>query len=238
MPYANEELQAMIVGILSADYSQKSERSSAILKVLGNIEDEQQKIWALTYALKNFGAIDNSGEVAKDERMSDEKFSEIQERIGLDLRRAFHSWIRKNPPEDELAGRILRYFQTELKDGEEKSVALAIILMDRHIPYVQIPDVLLNIGASPAEIREAMEGEKFDVTAKEDAILIQNIVRRKHLTLPVFIMLWNIIRRHESEAEQVIIFGQVVSMIEKEAKKDALNNIGGLGGLILGGLFR
>ncbi|MFH1162278.1 MAG: hypothetical protein V1696_03325 [Candidatus Jorgensenbacteria bacterium] len=231
MGYTDQDFERILTNILTADYELKTERTSAILKVLRDVT-EGQKPHLFAFVLKNFGFIEDCGEPMKDERMSDDRYQELVKSLGNEVHRLFHAWIKKNPTEEELGGKLQKYFFGELTNDEERSVALSIILGDRHIPYRRIPLELLDEGITGSDIQEVLEGHEVEERMKEDAAIIQNILRRKNLTTPMMILLWNIVNRHKTEAERFVLFSTLLGMVENEAKHDAIDGLGSIGGMI------
>ncbi len=233
MGYTNEEFERMLTTILGGDYELRTERASAILKVV-NDANETQRPQLLAFVLKNFGIIEDGGEPMKDTRMSDERFEELVKKLRKEVHRVFHVWVKKNPTEEELGKKLHQYLFGELTNEEERSVTLTIIMTDGCIPYRRIPDELLNEGLTSGDVKEALEDLEVEAKIKEDAAVIRSVLHRRNLTSATVMILWNIMGQHHSEAERFVMFHQILMNLEEEAKESGFGGLGNIGGMIIG----
>lgn len=228
--YSREEVQKVLDDIMAADFKEKSEQASSILRVLNSCPENEQSDM-LAYVLQRFKIIDDSDEPMTGDRISKDRYRDIVDRIGDDIHRIFHIWLKKNPSEEDLAHKLWHFLNENLKADDERSVALSIVLFDRHIPYRQIPEEPdLDFG----EVQEAMRDKEVQERVKHDAVLVQNILRRKNLSEYVTALLWSIVKHQQSEVEQFAIFGLTLHLLEAEIKSDLTN---GLEGAIISALL-
>ncbi|MCL4404161.1 hypothetical protein M1432_02360 [Patescibacteria group bacterium] len=231
MTYSDREIKEIFNGILGADFRLKSEESSCILKALDGF-DEETKPTCLAYVLSHFGTVKKNNQVFEGEGVSDRRYTELVEKIGRTAMRVLHDSIAMNPTPEDLAAKIQKFLDG-LKKDEERSVALALILNDRHIPYCQIPaesierkagliegmveeEERTNDGAGPSENR---------IQAK---ILTQNIMNRGGINPATGLVLWDLIDSQDTEADKFAIFYGVLRGIQ-ESDQD---NMGGIAGIL------
>lgn len=220
-----EEMESILNGILGADFSQRSERASCILETLKHVDDEEQPSW-LAYVLSNFGLIEDHDEVMKGKRLDDKRYEEIIKKVGDDASRAFHLWMRNNPEVEELAAKLNKFLHG-LKDDDERSVALAVILSDRHIPYCRIPEELSNSENLIEEMGNLMRGGNATEEMKRASVTIQNILRRRNLTPATIVLLWDTMSQQETDLDKFFVFYSAIVGVEEETKSTIMKNFGG-----------
>lgn len=225
MSYQKEEIQKVLDDIMVADFQQRSERASSIIKILDACPDNEQSAM-LAYVLQWFKTDEPSGEVMTDKRISDSSYREIVDCIGGDVYRIFRLWLKKNPSEEDLAHKIWCFLRDNLKDDDKRNVALSLILFDEHIPYRQIPDEP-DLDFDFGDFQKAFggEGEKTLKELKQDGVLVQNILRRRGISRDTSALLWSIVNRQEPEVLRYAMFDFILHLLEDEVKNDVRNDI-------------
>ncbi len=224
MGYSKEEIADIFRIILGAFFETKSEEASCILEALKGFDDCDQEN-GLAYLLNNFSMVEKNDQIVRGEKMTNDRYKEVADQIGSGVLHTFHMWIVKNPPVEEVAANMAK-FLNGLRDDDERKVALALILHDRHVPYCQIPEIqpdTIEKIESTREYFDAMVTDgKWPDRLKAAQVLVTNILRRMQMTPFTTMLFWDLIEKQESEADKIIVLSLINFSIKGEAEEAAM----------------
>jgi hypothetical protein len=134
--YSDDQVTAMLRGILSTPYSLLREKSHALLKVVEDVRPERQPA-QLAYVLTNYGLVPLQSQPGVGAKVPDRTIALVGKYYN-DVMFAFRMCMRDNPTAEVLAVRLLTYLRERFTTVTQRSLALTFVLADSCIPYRQL----------------------------------------------------------------------------------------------------
>lgn len=208
--------KATLDQILAASFETKSEQAGAVLFVLGHTSDEE-RLDLMEHVLSTYGLAQSTRAVQLENLpkcgLSGEVFEEVVRRISTDINQLIDRLATGNSSCRQVASDVLEHLD-KMKNSDERTVGLALIMHSDLIPYVVLPTELFQYADLMVVPDTVYDQPSVRKSRAQVARLCSPTASRLNLNLTQTVTaLRRILESHTAPMERDVVFRTILSSV-------------------------